>query len=100
MKYSLIIIILLSSVLFSATEIGVVKQSVGIVKIKRLKKVINITTEDKIYKDDIIITKTNSSICIVLNSGKVVTLGENSILPINKHLTQNKSSKNYFSLNI
>jgi hypothetical protein len=101
MKYTITILLLLSNSLFSANaNIGIVKQTTGIVKIKRLKKMITIVAEEKIYKNDIIITKNNSAICIILNNGKVVTLGENSILPINKHLTQNKGSKNYFTLNI
>jgi len=100
MKYSIPILLLLSTTLFSASNIGVVKQTTGIVQIKRLKKIITIVAEDKVYKNDIIITKTNSSICIILNNGKVITLGENSILPINKHLSKNKNSKDYFTLNI
>jgi DNA gyrase/topoisomerase IV subunit A len=100
MKYSLPILLILSTTLFSATNIGVIKQTTGIVKIKRLKKIITVVAEDKVYKNDIIITKNNSSICIILNNGKVITLGENSILPINKHLTHKKDSKNYFTLNI
>ncbi len=85
-------ITLLNSYSF-ASNVGFIKQVTGVVKIKRLDKTISAKKNDKIQDSDIIITKNRSSICIVLNSGKLVTLDEKSILPIKKHLTIKKSDK-------
>ena len=100
MKQKIITIFLLSSTLISALEVGVVKETKGIVQIKRIQKIIAIKDSDKIYKGDIIITKKDSSISIRLNNGKKVILGSSRILSIDKHLEEKKNSKNYFTMNL
>jgi len=86
--------ILLSSFAFSS-EIGFVKRSNGDVKVKRENAIILLKTDDKIYEHDVILTQDKSSVCIVLNGGEVVALGEKSILPIDKHLDMAKKKINF-----
>ncbi len=84
----------------SASEVGFVKQVTGVVKIKRLKKTLNVKKQDKVYRDDIIITQKSSTVCIILKTGEAITLEEKSVLPINKHLSKKEILKKHLSMNI
>ena len=96
---SLIALMLLTSNV-SAFDVGFVKQLTGTVKIKRLKETLLVSRQDKVYSGDIIITKKNSTVCIVLTSGELITLEEKSVLPINKHLNKKENFKKHLSMNL
>jgi hypothetical protein len=96
---ALIALLLLTSKI-SASEVGFIKQFTGVVKIKRVKNILTVKQQDKVYRGDIIITKKNSTVCIILTTGEVITLEENSVLPINKHLSKKEGLKKHLSMNL
>ncbi len=98
-KISLIVLLLLSSTI-SASEVGFIQDLTGTVKIKRLKKTLLGSKQDKIYSGDIVITKINSTVSIVLTSGELITLEEKSVLPINKHLHKKANSSKHLTMTL
>ncbi|SFV62571.1 hypothetical protein MNB_SV-12-275 [hydrothermal vent metagenome] len=96
-KYTITAMIILNSTLFSA-DTGFVKQVTGSVKIKRLNKTISVKKYDKVYKNDIVITKANSAVSIILDNGEVISLEEKRILHLNRQLSQKKNFKKHLSM--
>ena len=99
MKITLTLLLLLT-IQISANQVGYIKQLTGEVKIKRLKKTFIVKQNDKVYKNDIIITKKNSSVSITLTKGKIITLKEKSILAINKYFYKKNKLKKYLNMKL
>lgn len=82
MKKMMILMLLMSSLLFSS--VGIVKTMSGKVEVKRVKKVISLKVGSSLRNGDIIMSKTKSAIGITFDDGTSVSLGEKSIFVINK----------------
>ncbi len=91
--------LLLSSVLF-ASGIAIVKKVSGDTYIKRMDKNIKVKTGDQLQKNDIIITKKNSSIGVIFHDGTLLSLGENSVLSIDKYVFKPSTKDFAFDLDM
>ena len=90
-------LVLLSSFLL-AENIAIVKNVTGKVYAKRAKANVELNIGNQLQKKDILITQKDSSIGIIFHDGTLLSLGENSILSIDKYLF--KPSKNQFAFDL
>jgi hypothetical protein len=72
--------------LFGASNLAMNKKSTGDVVIKRDHVIKKVKVGDVLKEGDILMTKSNSSVGFVFHDGTVMSLGENSVLTINKYL--------------
>ena len=75
--------LMVSSWLFGS--IGIVKNTTGVVEIKRVNEVIVVTQGMLLEKDDLIKTKANSTIGVILDDGSAFSLGETTIVSVNEY---------------
>jgi len=85
-------------VVISVFARSIVKNVLGEVFAKRVETIDQLSTGHKIKEHDIIITKQGSSIGIIFEDGTIISLGENSILSINKYLF--RPSQKEFSFDV
>lgn len=71
---------------FSQEYIAMLKSFKGEVLVKQGEQSHKITLGQKLFKDDIVITKSDSSADIVFNEGSILSLGEDSFLTINEYI--------------
>ncbi len=88
----------LSLTFMFAQDVAIVKKASGEVFAKRLKVLEKIYIGSKVQESDIIITKTNSSVGLIFEDGTIISLGENSVLSINKYLF--RPAKNEFLFDV
>ncbi len=69
-----------------ASDVAIVKKVSGEVFVKRSENIQKLFAGKKIKESDIIITKKNSSVGMIFDDGTIISLGENSVLSINKYL--------------
>ncbi len=94
-------IFFIMSVLLSfvfASDVAIVKKVSGEVFVKRSENIQKLFAGKKIKESDIIITKKNSSVGMIFDDGTIISLGENSVLSINKYLF--RPSQKEFSFDI
>lgn len=89
----------LLSFLFSA-DIAIVKNLSGDVMVKRAEKLVEMTQGDKLLKNDILITKSSSSVGVIFQDGTVLSLGENSILHVDDYLFEPAKSEFKFDIKL
>lgn len=89
----------LLSFLFSA-DIAIVKNLSGDVMVKRAEKLVEMTQGDKLLKNDILITKSSSSVGVIFQDGTVLSLGENSILHVDDFLFEPAKSEFKFDIKL
>jgi len=92
MKKLLLMTFLLTSIF--AETIGMVKTTKGTVQIKRDNKIIDVSPGCKLEKGDILLTQKSSSMGVMFVDGTRLSLGEKSIVSINKYIFK-PSKKNY-----
>ena len=80
-----LLMLLFISYLFSA-DIAIVKKLDGEVFAKRKSEMVKLKVGDQLQVGDTLITQLNSSIGIIFHAGTIVSLGEKSILSIDKYL--------------
>jgi len=94
--------LVLSLVLFAsfllAENIAIVKNVTGKVYAKRAKANVELGIGNQLQKGDILITQKDSSIGVIFHDGTLLSLGENSVLSIDKYLF--KPSKNQFAFDL
>ena len=94
--------LVLSLVLFSsfllAENIAIVKNVTGKVYAKRAKVEVELNIGNQPQKGDILITQKDSSVGVIFHDGTLLSLGENSVLSIDKYLF--KPSKNQFAFDL
>ncbi len=73
------------SSLLAIENSGFIKKLTGEAIIKRDKKTIIIKIGDKVYPNDIIITKNNSSVGIIFKDNTLISLGKNTEFIIEKY---------------
>jgi hypothetical protein len=88
-------ILLLSffSTLILAKSTGTVQTIIGLVEVKRNKKIITVTAGFKLEENDILMTKNKSRMMVLLNDGKLLILGSKTLLSISKYLSDVNDSK-------
>ena len=94
-------ILFIMSLLFCfsfAQDVAIVKKISGEVFAKRVGTMQKLSLGQQIQDKDIVMTKENSSIGMILDDGTVISLGANSILSINKYIF--RPSKNEFSFDV
>ncbi len=84
--FRIIFMIFLLFTFIFAQDVAIVKKVSGEVFAKRLKDIEKLSMGSKIQEKDIIITKTSSNIGLIFEDGTIVSLGENSVLSINKYI--------------
>lgn len=67
-------------------EVAIVKKLSGDVFAQDSKMMKKLSIGHKVQEYDVIITKQNSSVGMIFEDGTMVSLGENSVLSINKYL--------------
>jgi hypothetical protein len=90
---------LLVSLLF-ASDIAIVKKVTGDTYIKRAEKEIKVKVGDQLQKGDILITKKNGSIGVIFHDGTLLSLGENSVLSVDKYIFKPANKEFAFDLNM
>lgn len=85
------------SFLFSQ-DVAIVKKVSGEVFAKRVDTMHKLSIGNKIQEKDIVITKNTGSIGMIFEDGTILSLGENSILSINKYLF--RPSQKEFSFDV
>ncbi len=96
--FRFICMLFLSLTFMFAQDVAIVKKASGEVFAKRLKVLEKIYIGSKVQESDIIITKTNSSVGLIFEDGTIISLGENSVLSINKYLF--RPAKNEFLFDV
>jgi len=96
---SFFIITLLFSFTF-ASDIAIVKKLNGNAFAKRGDTLAKLSRGSKLKTGDILVTKSNSSLGFIFHDGTIVSLGENSILVINKYLFKPFNHKYNFDVNM
>jgi len=96
--FRIICMLFLSLTFMFAQDVAIVKKVSGEVFAKRLKNIEELSIGSKIQEKDIIITKTNSNIGLIFEDGTIISLGENSVLSINKYLF--RPSQNEFMFDV
>ncbi len=91
-------VLFLSWTFMFAQDVAIVKKVSGEVFAKRVKVLEKISIGSKVQESDIIITKTNSSVGLIFEDGTIISLGENSVLSINKYLF--RPAKNEFLFDV
>ena len=81
----LFVFLIIFSYMF-ALDIAVVKKVTGDVSLKRGDKTVVLKPGSSLKEDDILVTKQNSSIGFIFHDGTMLSLGENSILKINRYI--------------
>jgi hypothetical protein len=66
-------------------SIGIVKNTTGVVEIKRVNEVIVVMQGTLLERNDIIKTKANSSIGIIFDDGSAFSFGETAIISVNEY---------------
>ncbi len=89
---------IISTSLLFASGIAIVKKIGGEVFVKRNSHLISLKAGEQLYEGDILITKKNGKIGIIFDDGTLLSLGENSILNINKYIF--KPASNNFDINL
>ncbi len=89
---------IISTSLLFASGIAIVKKVGGEVFVKRNSHLISLKAGEQLYEGDILITKKNGKIGIIFDDGTLLSLGENSILNINKYIF--KPASNSFDINL
>jgi len=91
-------VLFLSWTFMFAQDVAIVKKISGEVFAKRVKVLEKMSIGSKVQESDIIITKTNSSVGLIFEDGTIISLGENSVLSINKYLF--RPAKNEFLFDV
>ena len=91
-------VLFLSWTFMFAQDVAIVKKVSGEVFAKRVKVLEKMSIGSKVQESDIIITKTNSSVGLIFEDGTIISLGENSVLSINKYLF--RPAKNEFLFDV
>lgn len=89
-----IIILIISSTISLFASIGTINSIKGEAKILRANELLDAELDMEIEKKDIISTKTDSSIRIVLNDDTIVTIGKDSTLNIEEFIFDEKKTEN------
>lgn len=100
-KFVLFLLLFCSTLSFAediAKNIGILKSLTGTVNAKRSEQIVKLSVGDMVLKKDIIVTGAKSKVNIVFNDGSIVTLGENSILNIDKYVF--KPAKKNFDIEL
>ena len=82
----ILLISFISTSLFTQ-NIGTIQTIIGKVEVKRNKKIITVIAGCKLEENDILMTKTKSSMTVLLNDGKLLVLGSKTLLSISKYLS-------------
>ncbi len=86
------------SFVFAFESVAIVKNISGEVYAKRDSKKVRLKAGDQLSQGDILLTKSNSSVGVIFEDGTLLSLGENSILSINRYLF--KPSTNQFDIDL
>ncbi len=81
----LFVFLILFSYIF-ALDIAVVKRVTGDVSLKRGDKTVVVKPGNSLKEGDTLITKQESSVGFIFHDGTMLSLGENSILKINRYI--------------
>jgi len=95
----LFIISMLGTFLISG-DIAIVKKVSGDIFVKRAEKNIKISIGDQLQEGDLISTKKNSNVGMVFHDGTMLSLGENSILSVDKYIFKPLAKKFVFDINM
>lgn len=82
----ILLISFISTSLFTQ-NIGTIQTIIGKVEVKRNKKIMTVIAGCKLEENDILMTKTKSSMTVLLNDGKLLVLGSKTLLSISKYLS-------------
>ncbi len=97
MRRSFLFFILSLSLTF-ASSIAIVKKASGEAFVKRNSHIISLKRGEQLYQGDVLITKKDGNIGIIFDDGTLLSLGENSILDINKYIF--KPASNNFDIDL
>ena len=96
--HKLFLLFILSASLVLASSIAIVKNASGGAFAKRGGHLISLKSGEELYQGDILVTKNNGKLGIIFDDGTLLSLGENSILNINKYIF--KPASNNFDINL
>ena len=96
--HKLFLFFILSASLLFASSIAIVKKASGEAFAKRNNRMISLKRGEQLYQGDVLITKKNGKLGIIFDDGTLLSLGENSILNINKYIF--KPASNNFDINL
>lgn len=82
----ILLISFISTSLFTQ-NIGTIQTIIGKVEVKRNKKIMTVIAGCTLEENDILMTKTKSSMTVLLNDGKLLVLGSKTLLSISKYLS-------------
>lgn len=94
----LIVSFILLSVSIFAANIAIVKKTSGEAFVKRDTNMIVLKPGVKLFEGDILVTKKDGKVGIIFDDGTLLSLGENSILDINKYIF--KPATNDFDIDL
>lgn len=103
MKFSINIIIvfmLTTSFVIAANTVAITKKIEGEVNIQRDTKTMMLKVGDNIKQQDVIMTEGNGSVGILFHDGTALSLGENSIISIEKYIFKPAEKKYDFKLDM
>jgi hypothetical protein len=95
-----IIALLLLSSFIIASNIAIIKKVSGETYVKRAGKSLRVKIGDSLQKGDIIITKKDGSIGVIFHDGTLLSLGENSVLSVDKYIFKPSTNDFAFDLNM
>ncbi len=94
------LVFLMSIALSFASNIAIVKKLTGVVVAKRSQKNVELKVGSQLQNGDILITKKDSSVGVIFEDGTLLSLGENSILSVDKYIFKPSAKKFSFDLNM
>jgi len=96
--HKLFLFFILTASFVFASSIAIVKKVSGEAFVKRNNHMISLKSGEQLYQGDILITNKNGKLGIIFDDGTLLSLGENSILDINKYLF--KPADNNFDIDL
>jgi len=96
--HKLFLFFILTASFVFASSIAIVKKVSGEAFAKRNNHMISLKSGEQLYQGDILITNKNGKLGIIFDDGTLLSLGENSILDINKYLF--KPADNNFDIDL
>ncbi len=96
--HKLFLFFILSASFLFASSIAIVKKASGEAFAKRNNHMISLKSGEQLYQGDVLITKKDGKLGIIFDDGTLLSLGENSILNINKYIF--KPASNNFDINL
>lgn len=96
----LVLFFMVSISFLLAQNVAIVKNVNGKVFAKRAKANVKLYAGNQLQKGDILITQKDSSIGVIFHDGTLLSLGQNSVLSIDKYLFKPATNQFAFDINM